>query len=67
MDTKTTTEKTGETPEAGTAEAPAPAEETAAVALGKQDSASTAASAAHSSASEAPVRASSRLSRSEPT
>ncbi|MFF0272859.1 hypothetical protein [Streptomyces sp. NPDC004330] len=38
MDTKTTTEKTGETPEAGTAEAPAPAEETAAVALGKQDS-----------------------------
>ncbi|MFF9066903.1 hypothetical protein ACF09E_16275 [Streptomyces sp. NPDC014891] len=38
MDTKTTTEKTGETPEAGTAEAPAPAEETAAVALDKQDS-----------------------------
>ncbi|MFF8508069.1 hypothetical protein ACF064_08270 [Streptomyces sp. NPDC015492] len=38
MDTKTTTEKTGETPEAGAAGAPAPAEETAAVALDKQDS-----------------------------
>ncbi|MGW2305099.1 hypothetical protein [Streptomyces sp. NPDC001809] len=46
MDTKTTTAKTGETTGAGTAEATAPAEETAAVALDKKDSEPAAAPAA---------------------